>query len=130
MTFDVFASIVAGTARTLTLYTNLDRLEAHLKELSPQDSRAAHKLCALTTRLSRLLLATGPGPGAHEAASTACAMIAGPRAFSRTLRPPAPSPWKMSARVVRRNLSWGPVHQNVFGGSLHACLALIMTLGP
>ena len=50
---DVFASICGLDGRTLHLYTDVDRLEAHMKQLSPQDEAEIDKLCGMIRRLAR-----------------------------------------------------------------------------
>ncbi len=49
---EVFSTVAARNGKKLHLYTDIDRLEAHLKELSPQDARAIEELCALIRRLA------------------------------------------------------------------------------
>ena len=49
---EVFASVVGRDGRTLHWYTDIDRLEAHMKELAPADAKPVHELCEVTCRLS------------------------------------------------------------------------------
>ncbi len=49
---DVFSSVVGLDGRTLHFYTDVDRLEDHLKTLSPQDAGAIKDLCGLIRRLA------------------------------------------------------------------------------
>ena len=50
---DTFSSVVSLDGRTLHFYTDVDRFEAHLIDLSPRDSRAIRDLCALIRRFAR-----------------------------------------------------------------------------
>src|SRR5512136_17512 len=43
--FDVFASVVGLDGRTIHFYTDIDRLEQHLKETCPRDAAAIGELC-------------------------------------------------------------------------------------
>lgn len=51
---DVFGSVVGLDGRTLHFYTDVDRLEEHLEELSPRDTGAIKDLCGLIRRLASL----------------------------------------------------------------------------
>jgi len=49
---DIFSSVVGLDGRTLHFYTDIERLEEHLKELSPRDAGAIKDLCGLIRRLA------------------------------------------------------------------------------
>ena len=48
-----FGRFVGRDGRVFTLYTDADRLEAHLRELSPVDARLAGELCTQIRRFAR-----------------------------------------------------------------------------
>lgn len=56
---DVFVRFVERGGRTLSLYVDPDRLERHLKELSPCDGVAISELCALVRKFARLSFPLG-----------------------------------------------------------------------
>jgi phytoene dehydrogenase-like protein len=47
---DVFAKMVDQEYGDFYLYTDMDRWEAYLKELAPEDSKGIHKLCSMIKR--------------------------------------------------------------------------------
>ena len=49
---EVCHRIEGSDGRTLTVYTNIDQLERHMKELSPADSAAIEELCNVGRRLT------------------------------------------------------------------------------
>ena len=49
---EVSHRIEGGDGRALTMYTDIDQLERHMKELSPADSTAIGELCAVGRRLT------------------------------------------------------------------------------
>lgn len=49
---DVFQRLEGSGNRTLLVYTDLDQLERHMKELSPADSAAIEELCNIGRRLT------------------------------------------------------------------------------
>lgn len=59
---DVFSSVVGLDGRTLRFYTDADRLEEHLKELSPRDAGAIKDLCGLIRRLASFSYPAGKAP--------------------------------------------------------------------
>ena len=125
--FDVFASIVGRDGQTLHLCTDLDRLEAHLNELSPQDSRAAHRLCALTRRLADFSWPLGKAPELMSRLDR-LRIMPGPRhlkdfASTGSLTMEDLGNW-FSDPFLRAAFT------NVFGDPSMPALALIMTLGP
>ncbi|MEA4907979.1 MAG: NAD(P)/FAD-dependent oxidoreductase [Anaerolineaceae bacterium] len=48
---DVFSSLTGLDGRKLSFYTDVDRLEDHLNQLSPRDARATRAMCALIRRM-------------------------------------------------------------------------------
>jgi phytoene dehydrogenase-like protein len=50
--YDVFHIIEGRNGQTLTLYSDIDRLERHMKEISPGDSAAIEELCNVGRRLT------------------------------------------------------------------------------
>jgi phytoene dehydrogenase-like protein len=48
---DIFYTCTGRDGRTFTMYTDVQRLEAHLKELSPSDKEPAEILCGLIRRM-------------------------------------------------------------------------------
>jgi phytoene dehydrogenase-like protein len=59
---DIFASVVGRDGRTLHLYTDIGRLEAHLKELAPQDAKAIDDLCGMIRKLAGFSYPVGQAP--------------------------------------------------------------------
>jgi phytoene dehydrogenase-like protein len=59
---DVFSRVVGLDGRTLHFYTDIDRLEEHLKELSPTDAGAIKDLCGLIRRLASFPYPAGKTP--------------------------------------------------------------------
>jgi len=49
----IFYRYTGTDGRTLIIYNNADQLEAHLKELSPQDSDTIKLLCRMIRRFSK-----------------------------------------------------------------------------
>jgi phytoene dehydrogenase-like protein len=49
---DVMQRIEGSDGRALTIYTNIDQLEQHMKELSPADSAVIEELCNVGRRLT------------------------------------------------------------------------------
>jgi phytoene dehydrogenase-like protein len=49
---DVMQRIEGSDGRALTIYTNIDQLERHMKELSPADSAVIEELCNVGRRLT------------------------------------------------------------------------------
>ena len=52
---DVYQRIEGSDGRSLSLYTNLERLEQHLKDLSPDDSEVIEEFCAGARGFTRFL---------------------------------------------------------------------------
>jgi phytoene dehydrogenase-like protein len=52
---DVYHRIEGQDGRVLLLYTDLDRLERHMKELAPADSKVIEEFCEGARRFTRLL---------------------------------------------------------------------------
>jgi len=50
---DIFSSVVGLDGRTLHFYTDVDRFEDHLMELTPRDSSAIRDLCDLIRRFAK-----------------------------------------------------------------------------
>jgi phytoene dehydrogenase-like protein len=59
---EVFSSVVGLDGRTLHFYTDVDRLEEHLVELSPGDSGAIKDICALIRRFAKFSLPADKAP--------------------------------------------------------------------
>jgi len=59
---DIFASYKSLDGRTLHFYTDIDRLEEHLKQFSPPDTAAIQELCGLTRRLAGFSFPLGKAP--------------------------------------------------------------------
>ncbi len=59
---EIFGSLVALDGRTLHWYTDVERLEAHLKDLAPRDARAIADLCRVIRRLARFGMGAGKTP--------------------------------------------------------------------
>lgn len=53
--YDVIQHIEGSNGQALTVYTDIDRLERHMKELAPCDSAAIEELCRGTHRLTRFI---------------------------------------------------------------------------
>jgi phytoene dehydrogenase-like protein len=51
---DVFAKLVDQEYGDFYLYTDMDRWEAYLKELAPEDSKGIHKLCSMIKRTGKV----------------------------------------------------------------------------
>lgn len=56
---DVFYRYTGSDGRTLVVYCNADKLEAHLKEISPQDSETIELLCRLIRRFTKFEMPIG-----------------------------------------------------------------------
>jgi phytoene dehydrogenase-like protein len=52
--YEVFQRIEGGDGRALSMYTDIDRLEEHMKELSPSDSATIDSLCSGARHFARL----------------------------------------------------------------------------
>ncbi len=59
---DIFASVVSLDGRTLHFYTDVDRLDAHLKELAPQDAKAIDELSGMIRKLAGFSWPLGKAP--------------------------------------------------------------------
>jgi phytoene dehydrogenase-like protein len=70
--YDVYYRIEGEDGRVLYLYTDIDRLERHMKELAPGDSSAIEEFCRGARRFGRLLdVLTNPdGPSGLLEATT------------------------------------------------------------
>lgn len=55
---EAFARLVDRDGRELVVYADADRLEAHLKELSPVDAKPIEQLCGWIRRAARIDIAT------------------------------------------------------------------------
>jgi len=51
--YDYFVRFQDANGRVFSLYTDADRLEAHMKELSPQDAAPTEELCRMIREFSR-----------------------------------------------------------------------------
>ncbi len=51
---DVFFRFIGQDGRILNFYADVDRLEKHLKEFSPQDSESSEELCRLIRTISKM----------------------------------------------------------------------------
>ncbi len=60
--YEVFARVVGCSGRALHFYTDIDRLEEHLKAQSPGDARAVQDLCRLIRRLAGITMPVGKAP--------------------------------------------------------------------
>jgi phytoene dehydrogenase-like protein len=125
--FDLFVSVRGREGKTLHVYTDVDRFEAHLKELSPKDSRAAHKLCDLARRLARFSMPVGR-PRELMSRFDSLKMFSHPLQLRDLM---VASSWTMrdmgdwfGDSFLRTAIS------NLFGDPDMPALALIMTLGP
>ena len=52
---DVYQQVVGSDGRVLSLYTDIDRLERHMKELSPADAGVIEEFCNNTRRFTRFV---------------------------------------------------------------------------
>lgn len=59
---EIFISIVGKDGKTFNLYTNIDRLEKHMLELSPADSKLIKEFARATRKLARFDLPMGTAP--------------------------------------------------------------------
>jgi phytoene dehydrogenase-like protein len=59
---EVFERFVGLDGREVFLYTDANRLEKHLKELSPQDADAVEEMCALIRKFGRFSMPHGRPP--------------------------------------------------------------------
>ncbi|HMN62812.1 MAG TPA: NAD(P)/FAD-dependent oxidoreductase, partial [Anaerolinea sp.] len=59
---EIFSSYTARDGRTLHFYTDVDRLEQHMKDLAPADNKAIDDFCGTIRRLTNFDMAPGkPG---------------------------------------------------------------------
>lgn len=56
---EVFYRYTASDGKTLSLYCDADKLEAHMKELSPQDSETIELLCRLIRKFAKFQMPVG-----------------------------------------------------------------------
>jgi len=56
---DVFLRLTDLSGKTLILYCNADKLEAHMKELSPEDSETTELFCRLIRRFTKFTMPMG-----------------------------------------------------------------------
>ena len=63
---DVFQRIEASDGRAFSMYTDIDRLERHMKALSPADSTVIEELCNGARRLTRGDAPSGPLTGIRQ----------------------------------------------------------------
>jgi phytoene dehydrogenase-like protein len=60
--YEYFASLTALDGREFRLYTDIDRLEAHMKELSPADAAPTEQFCGFVRRFAAFDLPVGKPP--------------------------------------------------------------------
>ena len=60
--YEYFARFRDTNGREFTLYNDIDRLERHMKELSPQDAEPAEELCTLIRRFRGFGMPAGKPP--------------------------------------------------------------------
>jgi phytoene dehydrogenase-like protein len=126
--YDYFVRMIGSDGRVFSLYTDVDRLERHMKELSPADAAAAEKLCGLIRSLSDFSIPAGrPGE------------LMGPIDGLRMMRRFAP--WmklfkelgsltmgqftsQLKDPLLREGL------QNVLFGTTDSLFPLVMSMGP
>ncbi len=125
--FDLFATFVGRDGRALHFYTDVDRFEAHLKELAPADSGAAHKLCALTRRLARFAWGVGEAPELMSGLDR-LRILARPRQMRDLVAAEAMTMTDLGAWFSDPFLR--DAITNVFGDPAMNALALVMTIGP
>jgi len=56
---DIFYRFTGSDGRTFVVYCDADRLEAHMKELSPEDSKTIELLCRLIRRFTKFSMPIG-----------------------------------------------------------------------
>jgi phytoene dehydrogenase-like protein len=59
---EVFATFRETDGTTFFMYTNVDRLERHMKEISPDDNDVIEELCGFIRRFSSFSMPTGKAP--------------------------------------------------------------------
>jgi phytoene dehydrogenase-like protein len=59
---DIFYRFIGRNGQEFNLYTDVDRLEAHMKTLSPEDSGMAEHLCGLIRKFTRFKAPVGKAP--------------------------------------------------------------------
>jgi phytoene dehydrogenase-like protein len=57
--YDYFVRLTGTDGRVFTMYTNLDRLESHMNNLSPADSEATATLCSLVRKFAGFAMPVG-----------------------------------------------------------------------
>lgn len=125
--FDVFATVMSKEGRTLHFYTDVDRFEAHLQELSPADADAARRLCDLTRRLARFSMPIGKAPELTSGLDR-FRMLMNVSQLRALMAADALNMADLGAWF--RNPFLRNAITNVFGDPAMPALALVMTLGP
>lgn len=125
--YDVFATVQGAGGKALHVYTDMDRLQAHLQELSPADAPAAKKLCDVIRQIGMFAPNVEKAPELVTGLDTA-RLLSHPVQLKRLMEA---NSWTMadlgswfSDPFLRSAIA------NMFGDPTMPALACIMTLGP
>ena len=126
--YDYFMRLVDTDGRVFSLYTDIDRLEKHMKELSPVDAAAAEKLCGLIRTFLDFSMPPGK-PGELMGALDGFRMM---RRFAPWMKP-----FRELGQVTMSELTStikDPLLReglrNAMFGTSDSLFPLVMTLGP
>jgi phytoene dehydrogenase-like protein len=125
--FDMFITVQGADGRALHVYTDTDRFQAHLQELSPADAGAAKKLCDLSRQIGMFSMDIDKAPELMTGLDR-LRLLSRPVQLKRVMQANA---WTMedlgkwfADPFLRSAVT------NMFGDPQMPALALIMTLGP
>ncbi len=126
--YEYYTRMIGTDGRVFSLYTDVDRLERHMKELSPEDAAPTEKLCGLVRSLAGFSMPVGK-PGELMGMLDGIRMMRRFAPLMKFFREIGSSTLGQFAAQFKDPLLREGIQNAMFGAS-ESMFPLIMTLGP
>jgi phytoene dehydrogenase-like protein len=126
--YEYFSRTTGADGRVFSLYTDVDRLERHMKELSPADAEPAEKLCGLVRSLAGFSMPLGK-PGELMGTIDGIRMMRRFGPFMKFFQEMGSTTLAGLSAQFKDPLLRDGIGNSMYGAS-ESLFPLIMTLGP
>jgi phytoene dehydrogenase-like protein len=126
--YEYFSRMTGPDGRVFSLYTDVDRLERHMKELSPADAAPTEKLCGLIRSLAGFSMPLGK-PGELVGMFDGIRMLRRFGPFMKFFQEAGSSSLRQFTAQFKDPLLRDGI-ENAISGAADSLFPLIMSLGP
>jgi phytoene dehydrogenase-like protein len=126
--YEYYTRVTGADGRVFSLYTDVDRLERHMKELSPGDAEPAERLCGLVRSLAGFSMPLGK-PGELMGMVDGIRMMRRFGPFMKFFQEMGSLTLSQLAAEFKDPLIRDGIANSMYGAS-ESLFPLIMTLGP